>query len=547
MREAKDSGQSKSGAQKLPTYMAFLDISKAFDTLDRDKLFCHLWEKGVQGKCWRLLKSLYSTVQSKVLFGPVESGWFSIDNGVKQGCVLSPTLFSLLMCDLTDMLACENIGIEYREKTLPALLFADDIVLMAPGETQLEEMLATAARFSLKWGLRFNENKSKVMVVGKRINKDKTWKLGDMHLSETNVYKYLGVFISRTLKDTYHIKTHLKEKGKKLKGLIINTLGKHLNVNRVDFGNVLWHNVARSALAHGCCTWFEANESLRSTVQSLQYQIGQAVLNLRKSCKPAKEALLGDLGWLPLSHFVDCQRIKYVSYLLALPTDRLPRQILQDMLAAHHGGERLVWPAIEHICNTLRDKGLDDALSGPTENLPGVFSKLSSELYQNRFREALNQRSSLRSYRHFKYHSFREKYTHDMSNFQGIKLKFKARSGVLELETLKEKWGLSNDGMCKLCNNEKETLCHFMFHCCALNGIRTQVFNCLESKLMNTEYAHVWYSFCASSAVHKMNMLIGECAYMYGEDIGLCFDQLCKVYLTSAWEERRKLLSSARN
>ena len=137
---------------------------------------------------------------------------------MKQGCVLSPTLFSLLMCDLVDMLSCEQVGVDYRGNLLPALLFADDIALLAPNDVEFNKMLSVAARFSVKWGMKFNEGKSKVMIVGKRTNKDNKWVLGNLLISETNVYKYLGVFISRTLKDTYHIKTYLKEKGKKLKG-----------------------------------------------------------------------------------------------------------------------------------------------------------------------------------------------------------------------------------------------------------------------------------------------------------------------------------------
>jgi len=203
---------------------------------------------------------------------------------------------------------------------------------------------------------------------------------------------------------------------------------------------------------------------------------------------------------------------------------------IQDLLSARDNSR------VCFILNTL----LTSAKKCLQEKIESWFVLLNLVL------QDLNNKSSLQSYRHFKLHSFRENYTNDVSNFRGIQLKFKARCGALELESLIEKWGKS-DGMCKLCKNGKETVCHFMFHCCTLNDIRMQVFQCLESKLINTEYAHVWHSFCASSTVHKLNMCVGEFAYMYGEDIGVCFDQLCKVYLTSAWDERQRLLSSARN
>ena len=85
------------------TWLSFLDISKAFDTVSRNRLFCNLWGLGVQGKAWRLLKNLYDRVENKVIFGLLETCWFDTLNGVKQGCILSPTLFSTVMTDLVAM------------------------------------------------------------------------------------------------------------------------------------------------------------------------------------------------------------------------------------------------------------------------------------------------------------------------------------------------------------------------------------------------------------------------------------------------------------
>lgn len=57
------------------------------------------WKSGIQGKCWRILRALYVSVSNKVLFGDVEAETFEQGDGFKQGCVLSPTLFSVLMND----------------------------------------------------------------------------------------------------------------------------------------------------------------------------------------------------------------------------------------------------------------------------------------------------------------------------------------------------------------------------------------------------------------------------------------------------------------
>jgi hypothetical protein len=59
--------------------------------------------------------------------------------------------------------------------------------------------------------LKFNPNKSKVLVVGKRIDKSNKWVLGDTYIEETNEYKYLGVYFSRSVKPTHHIGNHIKD------------------------------------------------------------------------------------------------------------------------------------------------------------------------------------------------------------------------------------------------------------------------------------------------------------------------------------------------
>ena len=65
------------------TYLAFLDMSKAFDRVWRDGLFYLLWKFGVKGKIWRLICEMYKHVTNKVLFGGFQSDWFEQEYGVK--------------------------------------------------------------------------------------------------------------------------------------------------------------------------------------------------------------------------------------------------------------------------------------------------------------------------------------------------------------------------------------------------------------------------------------------------------------------------------
>ena len=197
-------------SSKLKTYIAFLDLSKAFDRIWRDNLFYLLWKNGVQGKVWRLLKELYSTVSNKVVLGDLESEWLNQDNDAKQGCMFSPSHFSVMMKDLTDMLSVHNIGVPIASQIISELLYADDVALMAESESDLQTMLNIVSSFATKWNLEFNSNKSKVLVVGTCIDKSNKWVLGDTYTEETNEYKYLGVYFSRLLNPLTILATTLR-------------------------------------------------------------------------------------------------------------------------------------------------------------------------------------------------------------------------------------------------------------------------------------------------------------------------------------------------
>ena len=146
----------------------------------------------------------------------------------------------------------KDLGIIFNQERIPALLYADDTVLMASSEEQLQKMLNVSNLFATKWGLKFNSTKSNVMVIGKRINAGKAWMLGDLSIQECTSYKYLGILFCQSLSDTGHIKTYLKPKAIRLKGYLCSILASHDNINRVSFGYSLWKHVLLPALSHGC-------------------------------------------------------------------------------------------------------------------------------------------------------------------------------------------------------------------------------------------------------------------------------------------------------
>jgi hypothetical protein len=83
--------------KKKKTCCCFLDIRKAYDTVFREGVWEGLWVKGIGGKMWRVLKNLYQEVGSCVRLGKEKTDWFNLEIGLRQGCILSPILFSVFI------------------------------------------------------------------------------------------------------------------------------------------------------------------------------------------------------------------------------------------------------------------------------------------------------------------------------------------------------------------------------------------------------------------------------------------------------------------
>ena len=87
--------QEKCWEQKQPLFIVYVNLTKAFDLVSRKCLF-HLLEKiGCPQKLWKVVMSFHEVMKGSVLFDGSSSAVFPIKSGVKQGCVLAPTLFGI--------------------------------------------------------------------------------------------------------------------------------------------------------------------------------------------------------------------------------------------------------------------------------------------------------------------------------------------------------------------------------------------------------------------------------------------------------------------
>ena len=120
--------------------VAFIDLKKAFDTINRDLLFLKLRAVGIDGKMYFSIRSLLLKVKL-VRVNKVFTEWFNTSCGVRQGDTLWPTLFSIFINDLILSVNGLKLGIYINEIIIIIHLYADDIAFMAESESKLQLIL----------------------------------------------------------------------------------------------------------------------------------------------------------------------------------------------------------------------------------------------------------------------------------------------------------------------------------------------------------------------------------------------------------------------
>ena len=160
-----------------------------------------------------------------------------------------------------------------------------------------------------------------MLIVGKRINVNRFWQLGNKCIGEVESYKYLGVTLSRNLNDHMHINEVIK-KGNRLIRYIKSIIDGQDDFKRVYYGDLLWKSVGLSSITYGSAVWVP-NDSDVKRIEHLQNQMARCIL--KASRNTPIDCLLGELGWEPISVVQDKLRIKYFNRLRCMSSHRWPK------------------------------------------------------------------------------------------------------------------------------------------------------------------------------------------------------------------------------
>ncbi|KAK3562016.1 hypothetical protein QTP86_024486 [Hemibagrus guttatus] len=174
-----------------PVHMCFVDLEKAFDRVPRSILWEVLWEYGVRGPLLRAVRSLYNRSRSLVRIASCKSDLFPVHVGLRQGCPLSPVLFIVFMNRISRRSQGLE-GVQFGDHRISSLIFADDVVLLAPSSLDLQHALGRFSAECEAAGMRVSTSKWEAMVLDRK-KVACTLQVGGEVLPQVEEFKYLGV------------------------------------------------------------------------------------------------------------------------------------------------------------------------------------------------------------------------------------------------------------------------------------------------------------------------------------------------------------------
>ena len=297
---------NKSLADKKHCLAIFFDFSKAFDTIDHNRLIMKLSRYGIRGIALSVIQSYLTNRSQKVICNGITSDTLPIRHGVPQGSILGPWLFNAYINDLVHFLQ-QNRIIKYADDSN---IFDSDNNI----DTLFQRVQGTIRIFH-EWSvanyLSLNTLKTKYMLYTYKrfIGPLPLLQIQDNALEQVNSIKFLGVYLDSKLNFKEHTKK-LKIKLSRLVGLTY-SIGPTLDL---DAARNFYFTMIHSIINYGIIFW---GGCYKTDIMSLQTCQNKIIRNLFKGKVNHVHTIeiYKQLGLLKIAdlHYLECSKAIYLA------------------------------------------------------------------------------------------------------------------------------------------------------------------------------------------------------------------------------------------
>lgn len=440
-------------------YTFFIDYKAAFDKVDRDILFEKLHRLGITGRMLNMIKAIYRDTVNTVKTSNGNTECFRTYKGVRQGCPLSPTMYSIYINDMEEEWEANKIGgAVIGNLKVYCLKFADDVAILAEQLTDLQQMIKILERYNGRNKLELNAKKSKIMIFrkGGRLSKEEKFHYKGEEIEIVNKFKYLGFWFSTKNSAAEH-KRRQAEKVQKITNITWGIM-KRANIRNLKKKMYLFDTLIKSVVVYGAEIWGWRE---KSKIEGVQGRYTKMALGISRNTPDY--IWMMETGRSKMNSQTLRILCRYTLQLYEMKEERWPRKCLMEILRAGENNNPMRWG--KEMRETFRESGSVEVLrllreQGNSDNIQkGMDDMLQKKLDQEiqGHWKKIKDSSFCKQYKNIKEIIGAEEYLQDNEVTEWEKIQW-ARMRCGNLERGRKK-GLT-EWNCRICKKEEENFQH---------------------------------------------------------------------------------------
>ena len=348
--------QEKSREHRTPLYMAFIDLTKAFDTVSRTALWIILEKLGIPKQMLKIIISFHDGMLAQVMHGGKISESFAVKNGTKQGCVLAPLLFALYFAVMLDhALKGRRFGVpisfrttgglfNIRRFTFPTktslqlvcdLLFADDCALVSQSAEELQEVVNCFAEACTDFGLTISTKKTEIVYqpppyCDESQKQPPIIKVHNTPLKVVQKFCYLGSEISEKATLDEEIKLRIS-KASQAFGKLEKRLWSSHDIS-LQTKIMVYRATIITALTYGSESWTPYRRQIK-TLDAFHMRKLRSICGISWKDMVTNQEVLSRCAISGIETFLMKSQLRWTGHVIRMNENRLPKTLMYGQIA----------------------------------------------------------------------------------------------------------------------------------------------------------------------------------------------------------------------